>query len=159
MKYILEKIKEVRLNSHIIDMEYAISVFSKKKKQLIFVLENGISINQGVFEDIKILKEDKLYNLVGKVESIEQFKESEDYYLGFYIHSENDLIKHDLKERLEVLSSLFLKRMLSYDYLLPERNSIILNKKDIFLVPFKNEEEEVVYYSAMTKQESIKWLK
>ncbi len=159
MKQVLEKIKEVRLNSHLIDIEYAISVFSKKKKQMIFILDNGISINQGVFEDLKICKENKLQDLVGKIESIEQIKDSNDYYLGFYLRNESDLNLCNFKERLDVLSSLFLKKMLNYEYLVPDRNSIIFNKKEVLLVPFKNEDEEIVYYSAMDKKDSIKWLK
>ncbi len=159
MKQVLEKIKEVRLNSHLIDIEYAISVFSKKKKQMIFILDNGISINQGVFEDLKICKENKLQDLVGKIESIEQIKDSNDYYLGFYLRNESDLNLCNFKERLDVLSSLFLKKMLNYEYLVPDRNSIIFNKKEVLLVPFKNEDEEIVYYSAMDKKDPIKWLK
>lgn len=159
MKQVLEKIKEVRLNSHLIDIEYAISVFSKKKKQMIFILDNGISINQGVFEDLKICRENKLHDLVGKIESIEQIKDSNDYYLGFYLRNESDLNICNFKERLDVLSSLFLKKMLNYEYLVPDRNSIIFNKKEVLLVPFKNEDEEIVYYSAMDKKDSIKWLK
>lgn len=159
MKQVLEKIKEVRLNSHLIDIEYAISVFSKKKKQMIFILDNGISINQGVFEDLKICRENKLQDLVGKIESIEQIKDSNDYYLGFYLRNESDLNLCNFKERLDVLSSLFLKKMLNYEYLVPDRNSIIFNKKEVLLVPFKNEDEEIVYYSAMDKKDSIKWLK
>lgn len=159
MKKILEKIVEVRLNSHVIDIEYAISIFSKKKKQMVFKLENGISINQGVFEDLKILKDNKLGNLVGKIETIEQFKDSEDYYLGLYIRNKEDIISCNFKERLEVEANLFLKKMQGYEYLIPDRNSIIFNKDDILLVPFKNEDEDVIFMSAMTKEESIKWLK
>lgn len=159
MKQVLEKIKEVRLNSHLIDIEYAISVFSKKKKQMIFILDNGISINQGVFEDLKICRENKLQDLVGKIESIEQIKDSNDYYLGFYLRNESDLNLCNFKERLDVLSTLFLKKMLNYEYLVPDRNSIIFNKKEVLLVPFKNEDEEIVYYSSMDKKDSIKWLK
>lgn len=159
MKNILEKIIEVRLNSHIIDIEYAISIFSKKKKNMIFTLENGISISQGVFEELKILKNNKLENLIGKIETIEQIKGTEDYYLGFYLRKEEDIINCNFKQRLEVLSNIFLNKMYNYEYLIPDRNSIILNKEEVLLVPFKNEDDEIVYLSAMTNKEAIKWLK
>lgn len=153
---ILEKVTKVIYNGASLNEKELESFFNRRKRSMTFIIESEYirKIIQRNYGKIEIhLNNKEIKTVYGKILTLE--KAENVYYIGIDLDNKEKIQEIGFMNREIVESCIFLNKLYKNNVIFPDLKVLLNNNENYVKIPFYNEDEELVCYKIMTRNEAL----